>query len=161
MIAFARIAGPLLLLVFGSEALILGLRERLVDAIEGRLEGEQSYIFVEVSRGQRLRSYEGTRYFIAYTGTHEGYSFQHVEEVPAAYFHRHSVGANVECEIFEDAAGNLYTHLRGNSFRPRKEFARLRQFSLIMSVIGLALLLFGFLRPFRRAPPIASVEKKP
>jgi hypothetical protein len=146
MIAFARIAGPILALVFGSQALVFTLRDHLMAEIEERMQSEGQYSFANLDRAQSRQSFliGGKRYYYAYSGRHRNLNFQAIEEVSAQYYHLNSEGKNVEVLVFLDEAGNFHTHLRGNSQPFAEDYSRLIAFSLVLMGLGLLLTLGGW-----------------
>ncbi len=161
MIAFARVAGPILLLAFGSMGAVFHLRDELMADIEARMLKDGEYSFATLDRAQQRQAFlvGGKRYFYAYSGRYRNMSFQATKEVSPQYYHLNSEGKNVEVLVFLDAAGNFHTHLRGNSHPFAEDFSALRDFSLFLALVGLALSLFGWLAHrvgFRPTPPEAA-----
>ncbi|MEQ9364028.1 MAG: hypothetical protein RIF32_07290 [Leptospirales bacterium] len=147
MIAFARVTGPILLLAFGSMGLVFGVRDQLMSDIEARMLRDGQYSFATLDRAQQRKAFlvGGKRYFYAYSGRYRNMSFQETKEVSPQYYHLNSEGKNVEVLVFLDAAGNFHTHLRGNSHPFAEDFSALRNFSILMAALGLALTISGLL----------------
>ncbi|MCR9144651.1 MAG: hypothetical protein NXI24_20605 [bacterium] len=148
MIAFARVTGPILLLAFGSTALVFTVRDRLMSDIEARMLKDGQYTFATLDRAQKRKTFlvGGKRYFYAYSGRYRNTAFQQTKEVSSQYYHLNSEGKNVEVLVFRDAAGNFHTHLRGNSHPFAEDFSGLRNFSISLAAIGMLLTAFGWLR---------------
>ena len=147
MIAFARIAGPILLLAFGGQALAFSLRDWLMADIQTRMQSQGQFTIATLDRAQQRKTFlTGTkRYFYAYSGRYQNRSFETIEEVAPQYYHLNSEGKNVEVLAYRDAAGNLHTHLRGNSHPFAENFDGLRWFSLSLAALGAVLSMSGWL----------------
>lgn len=146
MIAFARVTGPLLLLAFGAQGLAFSLRDQLISDIETRMQREGEYSFATLDRAQQRQSFSGNgkRYFYAYSGRYRNISYERTKEVSAQYYHLNSEGKNVEVLVYLDPAGNLHTHLRGNTHPFSARFEGLRKFSFTLALGGLILSVLGF-----------------
>lgn len=146
MIAFARVTGPLLLLVFGAQGLVFTLRDQLINEIEARMQREGEYSFATLDRAQQRQSFSGSgkRYFYAYSGRYRNISYEQTKEVSPQYYHLNSEGKNVEVLVYLDPAGNLHTHLRGNTHPFSARFPGLSRLSFGLALLGLGLSVLGW-----------------